>query len=156
MVITVYLHDEILTALQHFGTLEEVANRIVDAAVNGVFDSESLEKCPPAGTNTRKYTVNITNREYIEHRNMLGAKSSKVSLRRMLYHFVNNELYFDLGWQVVNNKVGTIKDARDAKFNLLLAKVLDGLSSLYKLAKEEELVYVTTAIKELRNLNRGT
>lgn len=148
-IINVYLHDEIVNILQHFGTLDDVANKIVDLAIAGIFDMETLDKCPPSG-NAKKYAINIINSEYLEYREMRGARSSKLSLRRLLYYFVDNELYADLGWQII--KGCTIKDTRITKFNNLLAKILTDLTKLKKTTNNENVTCILNAMKELRKI----
>ena len=93
MKMSVQLHRQYYNYICHFGTLDEVVNKILDAAERGEIEIyDNCQAAPPA-YETSRYTVNITNKAYIHMVETLGARSPVVSLRRILYWFVDNEIY---------------------------------------------------------------
>lgn len=151
MLISIYLHKEIKEVLEYFGDLNSVANEIVNNAMTGAIDFDILDKCPPPGDNC-KYFVDITNHEYLELREVQGARSSKLSLRRLLYHFVEHELYLEWGWKP-NGKL-TLRTSSAVNFNTNLARVLTELGNLYKKSFADERPYILAAIKEIKQVKQ--
>jgi hypothetical protein len=49
----------------------------------------------------RYHQINIREPDYISLLETYGVKSSRISLRRLLYWFVENEIYDELGWEPV-------------------------------------------------------
>lgn len=97
MTLSVYLSSEIHDVLSCFGTLDEVVDKILVAGSQGIIDI--MQKPPaPEKKGGRYYNVNIKNEEYFSLVETYGTKSSKISIRRLLYWFVENEVYNDLGW----------------------------------------------------------
>lgn len=101
MRVSVYLHTNIVQILRAFGDLSEVINKILDAADAGAFDI--MDK-PPCGNREKasRYNVNITNETYLSLLNEYGPTSPRISLRKLLYWFVDNEIYEELGWTQTN------------------------------------------------------
>lgn len=96
MLIKTYLHDQIADTIQLFGTIDDVANKIIDAGMAGVFDIENLPACPK-GNAAKKFYIDITNEDFLEMREQRGSRSNAVSIRRILYWFVDNE-----AWDILN------------------------------------------------------
>jgi hypothetical protein len=104
MIVSIYLHKEIANTLKTFGTLEEVVNRILIAGAEGNYDITNKPNCV-AREGARRYEINITEPEYLELLKTFPINSSRISLRRLLYWFVENEMYNDLNWAPVNNYI---------------------------------------------------
>lgn len=98
MILSVYLHKTLYLALTRFGTLDEVINRILDEGTNGKIDIMNKPICPPKKDGSL-YQIKIVNKDYISLYETMG-RSAKISLRRLLYWFVDNEIYNLLGWKV--------------------------------------------------------
>lgn len=98
MVQTIYLHNYIVDILQCFGDLDIVVNKILEAGEQGVFDLESCPKAPDRN-HCKQYDIDITNESYLQLLAMRGNSSSTLSLRRIIYYFVDNEMYTQLDWQ---------------------------------------------------------
>jgi len=96
MKMSVQLHRQYYNYICHFGTLDEVVNKILEAAERGEIDIYDNQQPAPPAYETSRYTVNITNKAYIHMVETLGSRSPTVSLRRILYWFVDNEIYVQL------------------------------------------------------------
>ena len=101
MILSLYLHNDVIDTLQSFGELDDVVNKILDECSVGSFDFTNKPNCRERD-GARRINVNITNEDYLIALNTYGVKSKHVSLRRLLYWFVENEIYCDLAWEQVN------------------------------------------------------
>ena len=99
MTVSVYLSTEMHQILLCYGSLDDVVNRILDAGTQGLIDIMQKPSAPEKRGGTY-YPVNIRNQDYIALMETYGPKSSRISLRRLLYWFVDNEVYEELGWEV--------------------------------------------------------
>ena len=127
MVISIYLHKEIANTLKTFGTLEEVVNKILIAGAEGNYDITDKPNCV-SREGARRYEINITEPEYLELLKTFPINSSRISLRRLLYWFVENEIYVDLNWIPVNNYINEGK--------IVINKIIRNIeTNLFKLNK---------------------
>lgn len=102
MELSLYLHREIIDILSCYGNLPDVINRAIDDCLaNGI---DVCNKPPaPERTDARRITVDIHNNEYLELLAAYPSNSSIPSLRRFVYWFVEEEIYDQLNWVIVNN-----------------------------------------------------
>lgn len=97
MTLSIYLSTEIYQTLTYFGNLDDVVNKILEAGSQGAFDV--MEKpSAPEKVGGRYYKVNVINQDYLSLVEIYGQKNSRISLRRLLYWFVENEIYSELKW----------------------------------------------------------
>lgn len=98
MKVNLYLHKEIVQILKLFGDLTDVINKIV----NEYIDSCDLSSLPqaPEKTDATKYVIDIDNETYSALVESYGPTSSKCSIRRLIYYFVEGEMYS--GWPIVS------------------------------------------------------
>ena len=89
MILSVYLHKDRADVLRTFGSLDEVVDRILSACDEGEFDIENKPECEPREGASR-YNIKITNESYIDMLKNFGVKCKRISLRRLLYWFVDN------------------------------------------------------------------
>lgn len=146
MIMSVYLHDEIASVLRCYGSLDDVINKVLDAASDGEFDFEDKPEAP-ARDGARRYDVDVKNDEYIELHRMFR-NSPKISLRRLLYWFVENEMYEVLGWEVVAEYI----DRMEQKRKKLAAKARQDLESLRSVVKGDSYDIVMQAINLISSL----
>lgn len=153
MIFHIYLHNYVTDTLEMFGDLNNVINDIVDEAVKGTIPMESL---PPAPTrshdNCRQYMIDVTNTEYLQLVSDKGYKNKTVSLRRILYYFVDNELYNELGWSQKHD----YEQQEVTKYQLAFAKAVTAVSKLYKLCNNTQKQTLLKVLAELRGLKDGT
>lgn len=125
MILSVYLSSEIKNILSCYGSLDEVVNKILMAGSQGLIDI--MEKPPaPEKKGGTYYRINIEEPDYISLIETYGAKSSRISLRRLLYWFVENEIYEELGWEPSeefveekrNKKYEAITELKQALFKI--------------------------------------
>lgn len=147
MTVTVYLHDYIAETLSMYGYLDDVVNKILDESENGAFEIENKPECAPRDGASR-YDINIKNESYIDLLMTFGTRSSRVSLRRLLYWFVDNEVYLDCGWETKYDYVSK----KDKKYNDYLDDVI---SKLYKMNMIHKTDDVSNIIKKLSTLRRN-
>lgn len=95
--IDIRLHEDYYNVLHMFGDLDTVVRRILDEGARGNIELTDKPQAPPK-QGTHKYIVTIDSPYYDELVGIYGVSSSKVSIRRLLYWFVDEEVYNELGW----------------------------------------------------------
>lgn len=96
MLVTITLPATYFTVLAQFGDLQTIANKAVDQMCTGQIPSpDTLDKVPRTTLIRRK--VHIHNDTYIELATSVGARSTSVSVSRLLAHIVDYELFEQLG-----------------------------------------------------------
>lgn len=125
MKLSIYLHSDIVDVLKTYGKLDDVVNSMLDAADEGEFEIENKPACRPRD-GAGRYDVNVTNATYLSLLNTYGVKSKAISLRRLIYWFVENEIFNEIGWETVNDFV----DRDSLKWNKQIDKVLNELERL--------------------------
>lgn len=149
MKVSVYLHDEVLALLKCFGDLDTVINDILEAGSKGEF--EIMDKpAAPDRDGARRIDVNVVNKDYIHLMRQFGPQSRRVSLRRLLYWFVENEVYELLGWvpeadYVTDQDKKIIKQLE--KLRMIAKDVLDRSGYKY----QEGLSKILGILEELKN-----
>ena len=110
MMLSVYLSNDVHDILSCYGPLDDVVNKILKAGSQGIIDIMNKPSAPEkkGGTN---YQVNIEDTDYIALVDTYGPKSSRISLRRLLYWFVENEVYEELGWEISESYI----DSKNSK-----------------------------------------
>lgn len=98
MIVSIYLHKYIVDTLQLFGSLDETINRILQAGADG--EIEILDRPPCINRDgASRYNVDITQRDYLELLECYPTNSPKVSIRRIIYWFVDFAIYEQLCWK---------------------------------------------------------
>lgn len=147
MIFSVYLHSPIAETLKCYGELSEVVNKILSCAEQGIFDIVDMPKCPDRNGASR-YDIDVTSEFYISLVESFPTNSPRISLRRLLYWFVEQEMYEQLEW------VPTFPYISKEKSNIL--KKIGGIESdLHKLLlklNEEEKQYCRNVILKLNEL----
>ena len=100
MTLIIYLEKRVIDVLNCYGRLNDVVNRILEEGAVGNIDVMDKPTCPPK-QNGQHYSIDVTEENYLGLYNTWGPKSSRISLRRLLYWFVDNEIYNELGWEGV-------------------------------------------------------
>lgn len=96
--IDVRLHKEYYDVLTQFGTLNEVVDKVINEIEAGTINIDELPRCPDL-SGTHKYIVTIDNPFYDDLVQIYGSHSNKISMRRILYYVVDNELYLQFRWK---------------------------------------------------------
>lgn len=116
MIMSVYLHQYVVNTLTLFGDLSDVANNILQAGADGKI--EILDRPPCINRDgCGRYNVDITQQDYLELLQCYPMNSPKISIRRLLYWFVDFAVYEQLGWKITKKY--------DDKSERLLLKNLD-------------------------------
>lgn len=134
MYVSIYLHKPVVEILKCYGELSDVINRILSLADEGIIELWDKPAAPPRDGASR-YDVNITNESYLNLLDVNGVTNSRLSLRRILYWFVENELYNEFGWKIVNPYIDTNKLKQLKKVD----KCLELIERLHNICKYEDL-----------------
>ena len=108
MKVTVRLHDEYYRYLLQFGLLQEVIDRILQSICDKQIDFEQFDKVPDV-KGARNLTVEIDNPFYLELVDTYGIHNYKISIRRMLYWFVDYDMGNEWGWAIIKQNSLPIK-----------------------------------------------
>lgn len=101
MIQSVYLHKYVVDTLCLFGDLSEVVNRILQEGADG--NIELIDRPPCTNRDgASRYNIVINQPDYIDMLQYYPVNSPKLSIRRILYWFVDFDVYEDLGWKPVN------------------------------------------------------
>lgn len=135
MRLTVRLHEDYYNVLRIFGELSDVVNSVLNHCTAGSITCMDKPKAPPiAGTN--RYEVDIINEDYLNLLQTYGARSSHISLRRLLYWFVDMEMYNELNFQVNKHGITDALKATNDRAQVLLNKIIKASVELAKLKGE--------------------
>lgn len=146
MKISIYLHKEIIETLQCFGTLDETINHILDdMSVN--YSLTDLPACPDR-TNAQRCTVDITNTEYLELLNTFGPTSPRISLRRIIYYFVENELYNEFNWEFKNEYISITNNKFNKKINSAIS-LLETSTKYTTFDTKDTILSICNTLKQL-------
>lgn len=114
MKLNIYLHRNIIDLMKRFGDdLGEVADRIIEDMQRNGDEYIDLPDGPPREGAVRT-VIDVTNREFLEMMEILGKNSGRVSIRKVIYWFFDNEKYAEYGWKY--NYIG-----KDKKLKLMCA-----------------------------------
>ena len=96
--VNIAIDNNYYNILRLFGTMDEVVDKALKLVEQGEID---FDRCPqiPTTKNCRHIVVAISNPYYEELRALHGATSSKISINRLLYYIVDNELYYTYVWE---------------------------------------------------------
>ena len=125
MILSQYLHDDIVDVLLTFGNLNDVVNKILDEVDEGNIELENKPECRLRG-DAKRYNIEIYNESYIQALLVHGVRSKTISLRRLIYWFVENEIYVDLGWEPVREYV----DREKEKINKCVNEIVNAMDKL--------------------------
>ena len=106
MRMTVYLSDNVADVLRCYGSINDVVNKILIAGADGLIDVMSKPTISER-KGGHYYQLEVKEPNYLELVDVYGTKSSKISIRRLLYWFVDNEIYEELGWEPVGGYVAS-------------------------------------------------
>lgn len=120
MKLSLYLHQNIIDTLKCFGELNDVVNKLIEESMALEELYEDKLPCAPSRDGSKRINVRIVDELYQE----LGY----IKVRPLIYWFVENEIYDQLGWQMVN-KYG------EERRNKVLKKFDNAIESLESLNK---------------------
>lgn len=109
MIFSIYLHKHIAETLMCYGDLSDVVNKILETSEQGIFDLIDMPKCESREGATR-YNIDVTNETYLSLVETFPPNSPRLSLRRILYWFVEQEMYEVLEWEATNEYVSKDKE----------------------------------------------
>ncbi len=147
MIYSIYLHNNIIETLSCYGDLSDVVNNILDAAEQGSFDIVDLPPAPSRDGATR-CEINITSEYYLTLASTFPMNSPRISLRRILYWFVEQEMYDALEWEAVNE----YKSKEKTKILKKLQAVKLNFEKVTTLLNYEEKAYAKAILDHIINL----
>ena len=125
MILSLYLHNDVTDVLKMYGNLNDVINKILDESSAGSFDVQNKPPCRNRDGASR-YNVDVKNEDYLSMLESFGIKSKQISLRRLIYWFVENEIYYDLGWEPVRDYI----DKNDECINRYVVRIKNEMQKL--------------------------
>lgn len=146
MIQSIYLHKEIVNTLRSFGNLDTVVNQILAYGAEGYFEITDKPPAPPRDYASR-YNVQITDESYLQLLEIYPVNSPKISIRRLLYWFIENEVYDELGW-----KINSYCNEQDNNVINNIKNVIRSIMELTSQLEEKYKPYTNKAIKELKSL----
>lgn len=126
MKLSIYLHKDIADRLKCFGKLNDVVNSILKECESGNIDWYNKPLCPPR-EGAARYNIEITNLAYLKELTQYPINSPVISLRRLLYWFVENEVFNDLGWIQLHEYV----DSNTKYLEKSVSNAVNALQRLY-------------------------
>lgn len=105
MQMSVYLSEDVIKVLNAYGGIDNAVNHILELCEQGLIDIENKPK-PHSRQFDKRVNVNVTNQYYLELLYDTG-NSSKISLRRLIYWFVENDMFevFNVSYNFVNDNI---------------------------------------------------
>ena len=148
MLFSIYLHSPIAEILMCYGDLSEVVNKILDAGEEGAFDIIDCPKCL-SREGASRYDIDVANEYYISLLETFPINSTRISLRRLLYWFVENEMYDVLEWEPTFKYRNKQKEKILKKLDCIIA---DFSKLTLKLYKGTEMNFAKSALEHLKSL----
>lgn len=99
-----------------FGDINDVIDKVLKIVERGEIDIDNLPDSVVRGPK-KHIVVNIDSEWYEHMQGIYGPTSPRISISRLLYYFVDNELYVDYDWKIVRKC--------DDKTSNKLLKILD-------------------------------
>ena len=150
MKISSYLRPDVVETLDMFGNIHEVTDRILKAGEEGQFSLEDI----PASEFTKnrvRLNIEITNEYYLSLLETYGVRNPRISISRILTWFVDNEVYNDLEWEIVNDYLSR----KDKLVNNTIDKVISDLTKLKFRLDDAERGLIVHAIDLITSVRRN-
>lgn len=141
MIVNVLIDDGTAGLMEYYGNISTVVNRILQHGALGEIPLMDLPSVPLPDHNVKQYKVNVTEPNYLQLCEIYGTKSSRISLRRIIYWFMDNEKYIDFKWEADQVFV----DKANLEIVELLAEIEAKLYKLYKLMPNNERLKTVNA-----------
>ena len=148
MQFSIYLHKDIVQTLKCFGDLNTVVNKILEEGANNKIDVMNRPACRSRDGAT-KYLVDITEPTYLELYAEFGPYNQSISIRRLLYWFVENDIADELGWKIVNNFVDMNKERARKKLAAAQHELTSTLRYIYDEATKTKIMAIGAEISRL-------
>lgn len=151
MNVRIYLHDSVADMLKMFGSLDDLVNDLLQRAMAGAFDIETLPVSPKGGE-VHRYDINVTNEEFLALREARGATSKSLSIRRLLYWFVDNEMWE----QFEMSPCRDLAPRQECKYISRAVRICDELVRLQKDAPANHRAKILSMIITMRDILNET
>ena len=144
--IDVRLPKDYVNILRMYGTLDEVAELALDMVYNEVLPPIQEMDVPPSDkSGCSKYIIAVSHQQYCDDCEMYGANNPRVSLRRLLYYIVDNEIYSN--WLLRTAPLET-----DAKYKERLTRCISSIKLLINKAPPEHISCLRKALQLVQSL----
>lgn len=129
MVVNISLDDFTVAIMEHYGSISQVTDRILKLGANGSIPLIDLPSVEIPKSSCKQYKINIVDENYLSLCETYGIKSTRISLRRIIYWFIENEQYELFEWKPETNRVSP----DNQRIMDLTGEIEAKLYSLYKL-----------------------
>lgn len=149
MIQSIYLHKYVTHTLCLFGDLTTVINAVLKECADGNIELTGHPRSP-SRQGAQRHNINITDPYYLQMWQNYPPNSSYISVRRLLYWFVDFEIYNMLGWKTVQ----VVKDDNTRKLLKQVDKIMTQMERLTVLAQRYDVAtgYVDNVNKSLLTL----
>ena len=146
MRVSVYLHRSILEELSYYGELDDVVDRILTLGERGVIDLENKPPCR-ARTDAKRVSIDVHNAYYITLIRSYPRNSSLISLRRLIYWFVENDMC---------SLLNTVTTTDEELYNSLYNQLLDIVEEMSILQQTMANAYARSKYDKIERLLQHT
>lgn len=147
MLITISLDDFTANIMQHYGSISDVTNRILQLGSEGAIPLMDLPPVAIPKSSCKQYKVNVTDENYIGLCETYGTKSMRISLRRIVYWFIENEQYEIFNWEPATNTI--LPD--NQRIVDLIGEIEPKLYTLFKLLnKSKRIAIIKNELQEIK------
>lgn len=146
MLMNVVLDNGTVSLMRYFGDLSDVANRILAHGAKGEIPLMDLPQAQSVSSDCKQYKLNITDSNYLELCDTFGIRSQRVSLRRIICWFMDNEKYVDFQWEPCVD----VKSNEHQQVIALINDIDTKLYKLYKLIKADSILELKSVIDKIK------
>ena len=147
MIINLLIDEPTAKIMQYYGDISEVVNKILEHGARGDIPLMDLPPAPQPLPGTKQYKINVTDLNYLKLCDIYGTKSQRISLRRIVYWFMDNEKYIDFEW---TSDKSNYDEGKQELLNVL-AEVESSLYKLYKITRSKHALIIKSEMDLLRN-----
>lgn len=129
MIINLLIDDGTADLIRYYGSIPQVVNRILQHGAVGEIPLMDLPSVKLPDHNVKQYKVNVTDANYLQLCEIYGTKSARISLRRIVYWFMENEKYIEFNWEADSY----FDKSKNQELIELVGEIESKLYRLYKL-----------------------
>lgn len=112
---SLYLHQEVIDLLECFGELSDVVNRLLEECIDKGLIYQNVVSTAPDRADARRVDV------FVKYD--IVCQLAGVRVRSIIYWFVENEIYTELGWQMSHHYGEKQKQKLEKQFNATIASL---------------------------------
>ena len=145
--VDVRLPKDYVNLLRMYGTLEKVTQLALNMVHNETLPPiQEMDSAPSDKRGCGKYIIAVNDEQFCKDCEIYGANNPRVSIRRLLYYIVDNEIYTD--WELRTTPLET-----DDKYKERINKCILIIKTLMRKAPPEHIKYLEKALEYIQMLD---